>query len=158
MTARTTFGCWPTRTMVGCWFVGRTRTTRGVGTTQTIRSTRSSPERDFVHTTPGTTQLQFTQVKQTTRLIIKSVCNGNCRPSLYRVGPTGGQGQKSERGVQFPFQRGGCQFFLSGEDYPPSTQFFFRLRHLLIFKVVRPPVINLWCGSYSLALHLQIRI
>ena len=73
MTARTTFGCWPTRTMVGCWFVGRTLTTRGVGTTQTIRSTRSSPERDFVHTTPGTTQRQFTQVKQTTRLIMKYV-------------------------------------------------------------------------------------
>ena len=70
---------------------------------------------------------------------------------------TGGQGQKSERGVQFPFQRGG-QFFLSGGIIPPSTQKKFRLRHLLLFKVVKPPVINLRCGSYCLALYLQIII
>ena len=37
---------------------------------------------------------------------------------------TGGQGQKSP-------------------PIPPSTQKFFRLQHLLLFKVVRPPVINL---------------
>ena len=36
---------------------------------------------------------------------------------------TGGQGQKSERGVQFPFQRGCvCQFFLSGGGFPPPPQ------------------------------------
>jgi hypothetical protein len=29
---------------------------------------------------------------------------------------------------------------------------------LLHFKVVRPPVINLWCGSYSFALPLKIII
>ena len=58
--------------------------------------------------------------------------------------------------VSFP--EGGCQFFLSGGINPPSTQNFFRLRHLLLFKVVRPPVINLRCSSYSLALHLQIVI
>ena len=70
---------------------------------------------------------------------------------------TGGQGQKSERGVQFPFQRGGgVNFSFQGGINPPSTQKIFRLRHLLLFKVVRPPVINLRCGSYSLALHLQI--
>ena len=72
--------------------------------------------------------------------------------------PTGGQGQKSERGVQFPFQRGGVNFSFQGGVTPPSTQKFFRLRHLLHFKVVRPPVINLWCGSYSFALPLKIII
>ena len=36
---------------------------------------------------------------------------------------TGGQGQKSERGVQFPFQRGGgVNFSFQGGINPPSTQ------------------------------------
>ena len=59
-------------------------------------------------------------------------------------------------GVQFPFQRGGgVNFSFHGGVTPPSTQKTFRLRHLLHFKVVRPPVINLWCGSYSFALPLK---
>ena len=76
-----------------------------------------------------------------------------------RVGLTGGQGQKSERGVEFPFQRGGgVNFSFQGGINPPSTQKIFSLRHLLLFKVVRPPVINLRCSSYCLALYLQIII
>ena len=72
---------------------------------------------------------------------------------------TGGQGQKSERGTgAVSFSEGGCQFFPSGGVTPPSTQKNFRLRHLLLLKVVRPPVLNLRCGKYSLAIHLQIII
>ena len=51
--------------------------------------------------------------------------------SIYN---TGGRGQKSERGVQFPFQRGGgVNFSFHGGINPPSTQKNFRLRHLLLF-------------------------
>ena len=72
---------------------------------------------------------------------------------------TGGQGQKSERGVQFPFQRGGdVNFSFQGGLTPPQPKKSFGLGHLLLFKVVRAPVINLRGGSWSLALHLQIII
>ena len=63
--------------------------------------------------------------------------------------------------------RGGCSFLSRGGVSispfrgglpPPSTQKKFCLRHVLLFKVVRPPVINLQCGSYCLALYLQIMI
>ena len=40
--------------------------------------------------------------------------------SCFDILVTGGQGQKSQRGVGFPFLRGGCKFFQSEGSLPPS--------------------------------------
>ena len=53
-------------------------------------------------------------------------------------------------GCSFLFRGGGVSIFFFRGDYPPLNPKNFRLRHLLLFKVVRPPVINLWCASYNM--------
>ena len=93
--------------------------------------------------------------------LIYTVCDDFLRgltiySSLFR--PQVDKVKNLRGGCSFLSRGGGCKFFLSGGGYPPSTQKKFRLRHLLHFKVVRPPVINLWCGSYSFALPLKIII
>ena len=83
---------------------------------------------------------------------------GNIWRSLWYAGIilTGGQGQKSERGVQFPFQRGGVNVLSGGVTPPLSTPKNFHMRHSLLFKAVRPAAINLSCHSYRLPSHLQL--